>query len=81
MLWSHYAQLTDFLLLLVLPNGDIEIGVHIADVTYFVPHNTALDIEAQIRGTTFYLVDRRFDMLPSLLSSGKSRMGEPNRSI
>ena len=54
-----------------LPNGDIEIGVHIADVTYFVPHNCQLDKEAQIRGTTFYLVDRRFDMLPSLLSSGR----------
>jgi DIS3-like exonuclease 1 len=54
----------------VLPNGDIEIGVHIADVTYFVKHNSPLDLEAQIRGTTFYLVDRRFDMLPSLLSSG-----------
>lgn len=40
-----------------------------ADVTYFVKHNSALDIEAQKRGTTFYLVDRRFDMLPSLLSS------------
>jgi hypothetical protein len=56
---------------IVLPNGDIEVGVHIADVTYFLPHNSALDIEAQIRGTTFYLVDRRFDMLPSLLSSGR----------
>ena len=55
----------------VLPSGDIEIGVHIADVTYFVPHNSALDVEAQIRGTTFYLVDRRFDMLPTLLSSGR----------
>jgi exoribonuclease R len=53
----------------VLPTGDIEIGVHIADVTYFVPHNSALDKEAQVRGTTFYLVDRRFDMLPSVLSS------------
>ena len=52
-----------------LPNGDIEVGVHIADVTYFVKHNSPLDLEAQIRGTTFYLVDRRFDMLPSLLSS------------
>jgi VacB/RNase II family 3'-5' exoribonuclease len=51
-----------------LPNGDIEFGVHIADVTHFVQHNSPLDKEAQIRGTTFYLVDRRFDMLPSLLS-------------
>ncbi len=56
----------------VLPNGDIEVGVHIADVTYFVRHNSALDKEAQARATTFYLVDRRFDMLPTLLSSGTS---------
>ena len=52
-----------------LPNGDVEIGVHIADVTHFLRHNSALDREAQARGTTFYLVDRRFDMLPALLSS------------
>ncbi|KAG7342009.1 ribonuclease R [Nitzschia inconspicua] len=52
-----------------LPNGDIEIGVHIADVSYFVQHNSALDREAQARATTFYLVDRRFDMLPGVLSS------------
>ena len=52
-----------------LPNGDIEIGVHIADVTYWMEANSPLDVEAQKRGTTFYLVDRRFDMLPTLLSS------------
>lgn len=45
--------------------------MHIADVTYFVPHKSALDTEAQVKATTFYLVDRRFDMLPSLLSSGE----------
>ena len=55
----------------VLSNGDIEIGVHIADVTYFLQHRSSLDKEAGRRATTFYLVDRRFDMLPSLLSSGK----------
>jgi len=53
----------------VLDSGDIEIGVHIADVTHFVKLHSALDREAAKRGTTFYLVDRRFDMLPSLLSS------------
>jgi len=53
----------------VLPNGDVEVSVHIADVTYFVPNKTRLDLEARSRGTTFYLVDRRFDMLPSILSS------------
>ncbi|GKY95817.1 DIS3 mitotic control [Mayamaea pseudoterrestris] len=52
-----------------LPNGDVEFGVHIADVAYFVAHESALDKEAQARGTTFYLVDRRFDMLPAILSS------------
>ena len=52
-----------------LPSGDIEVGVHIADVTYFLPHDSTLDKEARKRATTFYLVDRRFDMLPSVLSS------------
>jgi exoribonuclease R len=60
-----------FFVYIALPNGDVEVGVHIADVTHFVKHESALDKEAQARGTTFYLVDRRFDMLPSLLSSGK----------
>jgi exoribonuclease R len=53
----------------LLPNGDAEVGVHIADVTHFLPHDSALDKEAQKRATTFYLVDRRFDMLPGVLSS------------
>ncbi|CAF0730016.1 unnamed protein product [Didymodactylos carnosus] len=45
-----------------------ECGVHIADVTHFVRPNTAIDLEARERGTTVYLVDRRIDMLPVLLS-------------
>ncbi|EGG20396.1 Putative mitotic control protein [Cavenderia fasciculata] len=51
-------------------DGDrvIEIGVHIADVTHFVAKGSPLDIEAQRRGTTIYLPDRRFDMLPAVLS-------------
>jgi VacB/RNase II family 3'-5' exoribonuclease len=53
----------------VLANGDVEVGVHIADVNYFLPQNSDLDKQAQLRATTFYLVDRRFDMLPALLSS------------
>ena len=53
----------------LLGNGDVEVGVHIADVTFFLQHDSALDKEARKRATTFYLVDRRFDMLPSLLSS------------
>ncbi|XP_055345726.1 exosome complex exonuclease RRP44-like [Paramacrobiotus metropolitanus] len=52
-----------------LPNGNFEIGVHIADVTHFVRPSTAMDREAASRATTVYLVDQRIDMLPNLLSS------------
>ena len=46
----------------------IEVGVHIADVSHFVPHGSGLDREARERGTSVYLVDRRLDMLPKELS-------------
>lgn len=52
----------------VLPNGNLEVGVHIADVTHFVKANSPLDIEAAERGTTVYMVERRTDMLPSILT-------------
>ena len=45
-----------------------EAGVHIADVSFFVRPNSALDVEASNRCTTVYLVDRRTDMLPKLLT-------------
>lgn len=48
--------------------GGWEVGVHIADVSHFVRDGSLLDLEARARGTTVYLVDRRLDMLPSLLS-------------
>lgn len=48
--------------------GVYELGVHIADVTYFVRPNTALDEEAQRRATTVYLVQKALPMLPRLLS-------------
>ncbi|KAI9270522.1 hypothetical protein BDA99DRAFT_502004 [Phascolomyces articulosus] len=51
-----------------LDNGRMELGVHIADVSYFVKENLLTDLEARARGTTVYLADRRFDMLPSVLS-------------
>ncbi|GAB9464220.1 Dis3-like exonuclease [Globisporangium polare] len=51
-----------------LPNGNIELGVHIADVSYFVLHESSLDYEARSRATTVYLVGMRLDMLPSVLS-------------
>lgn len=52
-----------------LPNGNIECGVHIADVSYFVLPQTPMDAEAASRGTTVYLVDKRIDMLPHLLGT------------
>ena len=52
-----------------LKNGDIEIGVHIADVTHFMPEGTPLDAEAYERSTSVYLVDRVCPMLPEKLSN------------
>uniref|UniRef100_A0A2M4CSQ7 Protein DIS3 homolog n=1 Tax=Anopheles darlingi TaxID=43151 RepID=A0A2M4CSQ7_ANODA len=52
-----------------LPNGNIEVGVHIADVSHFIRPCNALDREAASRATTVYLVDKRIDMVPELLSS------------
>ncbi|KAK3698446.1 exosome catalytic subunit dis3, partial [Vermiconidia calcicola] len=52
-----------------LPNGNYEVGVHIADVSHFVRPNNSMDKEASLRGTTVYLVDKRIDMLPMLLGT------------
>ncbi|KAI5190997.1 exosome complex exonuclease DIS3/RRP44 [Nematocida minor] len=51
------------------PNGIVEIGVHIADVTHFVKEGSHLDREGRIRGCTTYLPNRRIDMLPGLLGT------------
>ncbi len=53
-----------------LPNGNFEIGIHIADVSHYVRPKTALDDEARTRGTSVYLVDRTIPMLPEELSNG-----------
>lgn len=50
-------------------DGLWEVGVHIADVSHYVRPFTALDDEAALRCTTVYLVNRRIEMLPALLSS------------
>lgn len=52
-----------------LQNGNIEVGVHIADASYYVVPGSAIDKEAAYRGTSVYLVDRVLPMLPEFLSN------------
>jgi ribonuclease R len=52
-----------------LKNGNKEIGIHIADVSYYVQPNTPMDVEAQKRSNSVYLVDRVVPMLPEQLSN------------
>lgn len=60
----------DALSLTQLPNGNYEIGVHIADVTYYVKPGSIIDREAENRATSVYLVDRVVPMLPEHLCNG-----------
>ncbi|RCH79064.1 exosome catalytic subunit dis3, partial [Rhizopus stolonifer] len=67
-----YQEFSKAVLADLPPEGDqwrFEFGVHIADVTYFVKPNVPMDKEAAARGTSVYLVDKRIDMLPSLLGT------------
>lgn len=50
-----------------MSNGHYEIGVHIADVSFYVKEGSVLDKEAYLRNTSIYLIDRTIPMLPDKL--------------
>ncbi len=60
----------DALSIRMLDNGNVEVGVHIADVTYYVTPDSIIDREAKERATSIYLVDRVVPMLPERLCNG-----------
>ena len=63
------TDIDDALHCVEMSNGNLEVGVHIADVSHFIRPGTAIDKEAANRSTTVYMTDRRIDMVPELLSS------------
>lgn len=63
-------DIDDALSVVQLPDGNYEVGVHIADVSAFVPQGSALDQEAMLRGFTTYLAEGEIPVIPPLLSDG-----------
>ncbi len=59
----------DALSVRTVAGGKLEVGIHIADVTFYVKRGSIIDKEAERRGTSIYLVDRTIPMLPEVLSN------------
>lgn len=68
----------DAISLETLENGHLRLGVHIADVSHFVPTNSPLDIEARDRATSIYLPDRVIPMIPEIISNNLASL-QPGR--
>ncbi len=67
---EHARDFDDAITIERLPNGNVWLGVHIADVAHYVEEGSALDEEAYERGTSVYFTERAVHMFPAELSTG-----------